>query len=827
MKIVLGWLEEFVGINQAVLTTERLAEVLTDLGLEVEHVYNPEVVFQRFVAGYVTSCEKHPSADSLHVCSVDVGEEMARTIVCGAPNVASGQYVVVALDGATIPNSNITIGKRKLRGIESNGMLCSAAELSIADDADGILVLEGSPTPGTPITTVLDMDVVFDIGVTPNRADCLSHRGVARDVQAYLEVHNIAPVTPRKAFIPASATPAASTTSTPHTLSVTVADPTLAPRYAVQKISNVRVTESPLWMQRRLRDVGLRPRNLVVDVTNYVNMEMGQPLHAFDAAKLQGNAIVVRQAGTTQPFVTLDGKMRELHPSMLMICDATKPIAIAGVMGGANSEIDESTSSIWIESALFDPRSIRQTAKTLGLSTDASYRFERGVDVGSVLSALARATQLITSLGGGIAEECIVEDRPIDTPQTIQLRFDTMRAVNGIDVSNATINTMLTAIGCTLNEVSDTGCVVTPPTWRADITAEIDLAEEVMRLYGVNNIPEVTTAPVQLQGTMLPTSVMVGGVRHGVSYRRELRTMLRSRGYANVVGLVLGSHATEQSLHLRNALGQEYSVLRSSLIPGLLQVAARNLNHGVTPIRLMEIGTAFLKSANSELGVRQSECLGLLLCGNTEEHWDTKQQSLDLYHLLGDIEALSNTQPVTRTPWEHHQRNADDSPSEHAAMRDLFGTNVAILSVGQQVIGVAGQVQAQVAQTYDVPTTTVVAQLSLSALLSTTTKNGVYRAVSPFPTIRRDVAFVVEEHVNTQQLISVVEETGGPSYLGASVFDVFRDEKQLGAGRKSVGIAMRFGAPDRTLVDTDVDTLVASIVTAASKKLGASVRGAV
>jgi phenylalanyl-tRNA synthetase beta chain len=826
MKISHGWLEDFVGLDPAAWTPERVAEVLTDLGLEVEHVHNPTTRLDRIVVGKVVTCEPHPKADKLSVCTVDAGEPDLRTIVCGAPNVAAGQTVIVALDGAVIPSAGFTIGKRMLRGVESNGMICSAAELELGEDSGGIVVLgnrkpetgnqkleTGNLEPGTPIAEALGLSVVYDIGITPNRADCLSHIGIARELRAYMHVHaENGERRTENGEQNAENGERRTENGTEAELIVRVEATSLAPIYAIQRITGVRVGPSPEWMQNRLREAGLRPRNVIVDVTNYVNMELGQPLHAFDTSKLREERIVVREAGAVQEFVTLDGKMRTLQPDMLMICDGVGPVAIAGVMGGGNSEIDDDTTDISLESAWFEPRSIRRTARLLGLSTDASYRFERGVDPGGVLTALNRATELIVELAGGspVAQEVVNNWQTSMAP--IRVRYERMRMINGIDVDDAMIRRMFEAIDCEIVKVDGDACEVIPPTWRVDLAAEIDFAEEVMRLHGVNNVPESLKALVHLSGALLPSEVRAAGGSAGLQHRHDLRTILRSRGYADVVTAVLGPVTSdEQPVTLKNALGVEYSVMRSSLLPGLLGTVAHNLNHGAPTIRLVEIGNVFVRDEGAELGVRQREQLALVMCGNEDEHWSSEGRLLDLYDLMADVEAVAGRRL-------DRKRVSQSSAS-------IWSVNAIDLYVGSVMVGTAGVLNADRCAVLGVERTVVAAELDLRLMESAGVQASRYVAVSPFPTVRRDVAFVVDEAVSADDLLNVVDRAAEPPYLGASIFDVFRDERQIGPGRKSVGIALRFGANDRTLVDADVERSVRAIVTAASQRLGATLRG--
>ena len=808
MKISRTWLEEFVPLDRATWPDERIATVLTDLGLEVEDVHNEASALHRIVVGKVVTREAHPKADKLSVCTVDVGEPELRTICCGAANVAAGQTVPVALDGAVVPNGGFTIGKRMLRGVESNGMICSQTELNLGSDGDGIWVLDVPAAPGTPLAEALGTtDTIFDVFNTPNRADCNSHIGVAREVAAFVTVHE-APVQVRTRATTAQVSVA------PSALIADV-DTNLAPRYALQRIDGVRIGPSPEWMQQRLRAMGLRPRNVVVDVTNYVNMELGQPLHAFDAQKLRGGRISVKTVADGQVFTTLDGKERAITDTMLMICDQVGPVAIAGVMGGQNSEIDHDTTSIVLEGAYFLPSSIRKTAKTLGLSTDASYRFERGVDIGNVLGALERATQLILDLAGGSAgavEEVYPQSQDPGAP--IRVRYHRICAINGIDVDPRTIRTMLAAIGCSVTEHDDESCLVVPPTWRVDINEEIDLAEEVMRLVGINNIPAAEWGRLNMTGATLPNAVQAAGGRAQLARRTTVRTQLAARSYADCITAVLqspemavwGLPAAAPPVRLRNALGLEFSAMRSSLVPGLLAAAGRNLRHGRSTLRLMEIGSVFAHDATHPEGVRQTERLALVVVGHEPQHWSSPARALDLYDILGDLQILGAVQ-------------VDDRVAPEA---QLWSDNRAALTMRGTTIGWVGQIDPALASMEDIAVPVYAAEIDLRTVPSAEPR---YTPVAPYPAIQRDVALVLEEATTAAEIVRSVRLSAGQLCTAVEVFDVYRNEQQLGVGKKSVAVALIFQSRERTLVDADVDASMQAVLAAVQAQLGASVRG--
>jgi phenylalanyl-tRNA synthetase beta chain len=546
-----------------------------------------------------------------------------------------------------------------------------------------------------------------------------------------------------------------------------------------------------------------------VDVTNYVMHECGQPLHAYDARTITDATFVVQtaqQAGVNQ-YSTLDGKLRQLEPSMLLICDAHGPVGIAGVMGGQHSEITDETTSVLLESAWFAPSSIRRTAKVLGLSTDASYRFERGVDIDGVEWALDRATQLILELSGGEALNRFDAYPAPLVPASFRVRFERIRAVVGIDVSDDYIVDVCSAVGCAVEDVGNGSCLVTAPSWRMDIAAEIDIAEEVMRLYGIDSVPSAERAYIAIGASALPVSLRSGGP-HGHAQRVRVRTMLTSRGYTDCVTNVLGSPEDQHGadgVTLTNALGREFSVMRTSLVPSLLRVASRNLRHGANGVRLMEIGSVFCRDANGEFGVRQQELLTLIVAGEQASHWSEKGRALDLYDLIADVMSLSGD--ITMRP------SSEEVP--------LFTVNTLICECAGRVIGHIGQVDPALASGFDLQAPVVAAVIDLRAIAQVARR---YVPVSAFPVVERDLALVVAEELMSGELTAAALRVGGPSIRTAEVFDVYRD-KHLGPTRKSLAMRMTFGAADRTLVDADVDAAIAAITAEVRARFGAVLRG--
>ncbi len=806
MKISQQWLRELVPYNTETLNPEKLSALLTSLGLEVESVEDRAAALRGFVVGRVLEKEKHPKADKLSVCTVDVGDGAPRTIVCGAPNVEAGQTVPVALVGAKVPAADFVIAERALRGIVSQGMICSKAELGLGDEADGIWVMDTAAKVGTPLAAALGLeDVVFDVAITPNRADCLSHIGIAREViaakvSAVTSLHD--PPVAADAFMnaPGLAVP------------VEIENAALCTHYIAQVVTGVTAKESPQWLKDRLTAVGLRPRNVIVDVTNFVNMELGQPLHAFDADKLRNGNIVVRTPRSTETqFTTLDGKQRALAPHMLMICDGQGPIAVAGVMGGENTEVDESTTSVVIESAFFNPQSVRRTAKVLGISSDASYRFERGVDPGGIRRAADRALYLLMELAGGKAGPRTEVGTPPDRREPIPFSGRRICSLLGVQLSDDQIVSMLESVGCVLATDAAVTLPYThaavPPSWRADISIEADLAEEVMRLYGIDNIPANGRAVLAMNADRLPDGLRAGG-KHGTKLRETIRTMLVARGYYDCVTHVLTKpdEPGVAGVRLKNALGVDFSAMRGSVIPSLLEVASRNLRYGQQTVRLMEIGSRFELDATAEFGIRQREGLTLVITGQTDPHWGDKPRSLDIYDLVGELHVLYPR-------LESIPLGTSDA---------MFTENRVELRIGGVVVGTAGEVRPEVTALYDIERPVAAAVINVRAV---PVQRRTYAKVGQYPAVRRDLALIVGDDVPAGRVIDVVR-TASPLILrDVGVFDVYRGEN-VGKGQKSIGIGMIFRSDERTLVDAEVDDAIAKIITATKDVLSASIRGA-
>lgn len=800
MKISHNWLKEFVDVESS---PQQLSDTLNMLGIEVESFVEYASIFNRFVIGKVLTREKHPKADKLSVCTVFDGSE-EHTIVCGAPNVEAGQTVVVALPGAIVPNGGFEIGKRVLRGVESNGMICSKAELNIEDDHSGIWVLPDDTPVGMPFADAMSMnDTVYEISITPNRADALSHCGIARVVAAFenksmkQQEHRL------------------QEGSQPLSVSVQIEDSEKCPRYAARVIRNVKVGQSPDWLRQRLEAVGLRPKNVVVDVTNYVLMEYGQPLHAFDYDTVKDQSIVVRRAKAGETYTTLDGKERTLDGDMLMICDTEKSLAIGGVMGGDNSSVRDSTTNILLESAYFQPSSIRKTGRSLAISSDASYRFERGVDVNNVIPALNRAAQLIAELAGGDIEQGIADVYPQPIPERVlNLRFDRARKIIGIEISNEEMTSLLQRLQFVVVSVTDSAIDVRVPSFRVDIHAEIDLIEEIAILYNYDNITVQNEATVSFGESRLPEKLSTQPLRNSI------RQYLSLNGFAEIVtqnqvdpasAALLGIEA----VHIANPLGEELSVMRSSLLPSMLRVLRHNERNGARMLALYEVGKTFRKAEQGSHsfieGISESEELCIALHGfASQQEWFGEERRYDFYDAKGVVEALMDFLGI-ELQW--------GSEVQHP----MFGSNALAIKAGNTAIGVVGNIQPAVLKHADIENTPYVISLDLSLLYSLARAAKQYKAVSLFPFIQRDLSFVTEKKTKADEILQVIRANAGIYFRDARIFDIF-EGKSVGENKKSISYAITFASDERTLTDSEADAAINTIIQAVQRSTGATLR---
>ena len=822
MKISYNWLGTYLDHG---LTPGQLAERLTMSGLEVEAVEPIGTALDGVVVGHVLAVEPHPDADRLSCCRVDVGEAEPLPIVCGAPNVAAGQKVPVARVNTTLmlpdrkdPRTRVpvTLKEARIRGAVSMGMICAEDELGLSDDHSGIMVLPPEAPVGQPLGDLLAaqgrmlQDTVLDVAITPNRPDAVCHLGVARDVAALTG----APLHPPGVDIPAAG-------STPH-LRVDVRAPEGCGRYVGLLVRGVTIRESPQWMKQRLEAIGLRPRNNVVDITNYVMYECGQPLHAFDYDQVAGQTIIVRFTETETPFTTLDGKVRTLPAGTLMIADGARDVAVAGVMGGENSEVTGGTTNVLIESAYFDPSTIRKTARALQLQTDASYRFERGVDPEGQAWAAARAAQLMVALAGGRIDPVMVDAHPRPVARrTVVLRPGRIPRILGVDVPRAEVVRLLTAIGFTVDDAGDVlRCMV--PSFRPDVTREIDLIEEVGRLHGFENIPVPTHS-------RLPNRTPRTTPAHTL-HRRTL-ALLSSLGYREIyTNSMLRQETAEQFnlpplqarppadtiVHTLNPISQEMATLRPSLLPGMLQVMRHNANHGQEVLRFLEFGHVFHRTEEAGTlipGYAEDASLLLAAAGPADAPaWDVQPRSLDFFDLKGVVEALLQACKVP-----------DVVLAPVAAPTPVTPYHLAVFT-GEQPLGIIARLSDDLAEAYDLKGPVFFAELNWARLSATAAPylNVTYSAVSRFPVVTRDLAVVIDRNQPVGPLLDTLHRVGGALLKQVQVFDLY-EGTSLPPGKKSVAFSLRFGS-DRTLKDAEVEKQMNRIMRRLQKEYDAELR---
>jgi len=817
MDISYNWLNEYVDHDW---TPDDLAERLTMAGLEVETVEPIGQSLDGVVVGEVKTVRAHPNADRLVLCDVDLGDGNLSQIACGAPNVAEGQKVPVATVGTTLslpdpdhPDERqaLTVEARELRGEASNGMICAEDELGLSDDHSGIMVLDDAAAVGTPFPDYLDAhglpstDAVLDIELTPNRPDAASHIGVARDVSA------LADSTLQR---PAVETPSEGG-EVADRITVNIEDEAGCPRYVALLVRDVDVTESPLWLRRRLTAIGLQPRNHVVDVTNFVLHECGQPLHAFDLDALADDTIVVRSTDEETTFTTLDDEERELPEDTLLICDAEKPVAVAGVMGGANSEVSTETTDVLIESAYFDPSTIRRTAKALDVQTDSSYRFERGVDRDGQVWAAARAAELIAELGNGTVVPGMVDEHPSPPDEeTVSLRPDRLTQVLGTEVSTDEVTRLLGAIGFKIEE-GEEALHCTVPTWRPDVSIEEDLIEEVARLHGYDQIPEPERVPVPSRTPHQPPEETL---------ERQARSLLKGLGYREIytnsmlrvdraerfnVPPAGGEHAPV--VETQNPISEEMAALRPRLLPGTLEVMQHNRNHGQEALRVFEFGRVFRRATESDDPIVPGYCehpaLLIALSGpHAPTGWDTDPRDADLFDLKGTVETLLEDLRVpdlALTP-------RDDDPAANGTA-PVTQHHIDVTTDGTP-LGTVARVRDDVAADFDLDTPVFVAEFNWAALTDAAKAEQYrdYEPVSRFPVVDRDLAVLVHTDQPVGPLQDTIRDTGAPLLRRVDVFDVYEGEG-IEEDAKSVALTLRFGA-DRTLTDEEVDAQIDTIV---------------
>ena len=803
MLVSLRWLRDYVDVD---LTPAELADRLTMAGLEVDAVRDTAPDFTRVVVSKILSVKPHPNAEKLSLCEVATGAE-TLPIVCGAANIHAGDVVPLAMVGATIPGG-YTIKSSIIRGERSEGMLCSEEELGIGPDNTGIMILPDGLQPGQDLADALDLrDTVLDIGVTPNRSDCLSIIGVAREVAA---------VTSRKLRRP-EITFTENDEDIHGITSVRILDPDACPRYTARVIRNVAIRPSPAWMRRRLESVGLRVINNVVDVTNFVMMEYGQPLHAFDFRFLEEGRIVVRKSREGESFVSLDEKERILRAETLMICDGVKPVAIAGIMGGLNSEVKEDTSTVLLESAYFDPASIRRSSRWLGMSTDAAFRFERGIDPEGVVRALNRAAQLIAEISGGtICSGCIDQyPRKISAAENIPLRFRRVNAILGTKITAARMIRILEGLEMKVTREDRQRCRVTPPTFRVDISREIDLIEEIARLYGYDQVPETLPAASHLTLEKDRKKVLEERIRrlmNGCGYSEAITYSFITPAAPDQLTLDAGD-PRRNLVRIRNPLTEEQSVMRTTLVYSLLETMRKNAHAGSFDLKIFETGRIFLAGKPGGLPVEINRVGGLLTGARYDDGWHFKEVNADFYDIKGCVEGLLDDLKVERVGFRADLREPFLHPGRCCG-----------ITAGEAVIGFLGEVHPDVLARMDLKNRAMVFEIDLDRLGRFFSDELSCRDVSKFPSSSRDVAFLVSRERQAEEMIRFALDIHEELLEKVRIFDVY-EGKGIPEGMKSLGLRFSYRAADRTLTDSEVSQVHGGIVRRMIERSGARIRG--
>lgn len=808
MKISYNWIKQFLSIDWP---AEKTSEVLTDLGLEVEGLESFTSIpggLKGIVVGEVLSCKPHPNADRLKLTEVSIGQDNPIQIVCGAPNVAAGQKVAVATIGSkliTAEGEEWEIKKGKLRGEDSHGMICSEVELHLGTDDSGILVLPEDTEVGVALRTIYEVeeDQVFEIGLTPNRADAMSHLGVARDLNVGLQ---------QKEISLKVNTPSISSFRIDHRtrkIAVKVEDVEKAPRYAGLTISGVKVGESPTWLQNRLKAIGLSPINNVVDITNYVLHELGQPLHAFDASKIEGNEIIVKTLEKGTKFTTLDGVERTLNGEELMVCDAEKPMAIAGVFGGEESGVTKYTSNIFLESAYFDPISIRKASKYHGLNTDASFRFERGVDPNITEYALMRAAILIKEIAGGEVSSDVIDLYPkkINDHQVF-IHYKNIKRIVGEEIPEETIKGILSGLEIKINNATEAGLGVTIPAYRNDVVREIDVVEEILRVYGYNKIqiPEkmktsilhaVESSDYQLENAVADHLVSLG-------FTEMLANSLTSPEYAEM----LPDLDAKQHVELLNPLSKELSVLRQTMLFGGLETLAYNANRRMQNLKLFEFGKTYHKYPKQHI---EKKCLSLLISGNkSTPNWRTPKEPTDFFYMKGIVYSLLEKMGITETV-------------EKEVENGIFSEGLQ-LSKNKQTIVEFGLVQKKISKAFEIEKPVYFANFHWEELFEVIKdKSFKLKPIPKYPKVKRDLALLLNESVRFADLQKAAKKVDSKLLQEVSLFDVYTGDS-LPKGKKSYALSFTLLDTNKTLTDKQIDKLMKKLQQTFEKEFDASLR---
>ncbi|WP_462249432.1 phenylalanine--tRNA ligase subunit beta [Ferruginibacter sp.] len=807
MTISYNWLSEYLPEK---IDAEKLSKILTAIGLEVESMEPYEEVkggLKGLVIGEVITCEKHPDADKLSLTTVNIGTPDPLQIVCGAPNVAVGQKVVVATIGSTIYPSTgepLTMKKAKIRGAESHGMICAEDEIGLGQSHAGIMVLPADAKVGTPAAEYFNTynDIIFEIGLTPNRMDAMSHLGVAKDVCAYLSHHHKKDTHVKSPF---------KNNFKAHNQSlkidVVIENAIACQRYSGVSIAGVTIAESPKWLQQKLKSIGLRPINNIVDITNFILHETGQPLHAFDANQITGNKVIVKNVPELTPFITLDEKERKLAAEDLMICNATAPMCIGGVFGGLHSGVIASTKNIFLESAWFNPVTIRKTSLRHGLRTDAAARFEKGVDISNTVNVLKRAAIMIKEIAGGEIASDVIDVYPDPKQKTeVGLKYHYLKKLSGKNYHGDTIKNILTSLGFEMIKEGMDELFVKVPFSKPDITIAADLVEEIMRIDGLDNVE------IQQMITIAPS---VETLAHETIYQEKVATYLVGLGFNEIFtnSITNSAYFTEQILQgtvkMINNLSEELNVMRPSMLETGLETITHNLNRKNSNLRFFEFGKTY--STESIGSYAEKNHLSLFVTGaKAETAWNNKTQKTDFYLIKGVIEKIAVLIGVSINQFlieENEKLN-----------------NAVTVKIKNEPAAVMGEVNKKTADKFDCKQPVFYADIDWDTLMRLNKKNTIsFKEISKFPAVHRDLAIVVDKSILYQQIEKTTFATKVNKLKNVSLFDVFESEK-LGANKKSMAVSFTFLDEEKTMTDAEIDAMMNKIIGAYEKELNAEIR---
>ena len=798
MKISYNWLKQFIDTTK---TPQELSTILTDIGLEVESLEKVQTIpggLEGLVIGYVKECTQHPNADRLRITKVDIGGAEELQVVCGAPNVAAGQKVVVATVGTTVyplSGESFKINKSKIRGEVSEGMICAEDEIGLGKSHEGILVLQPDAAVGTPAKDYFNIkdDYLFEIGLTPNRADAASHLGVARDLAAYLRIPVVMPDVSAFAI-----------SNHNLTIPVVVENEQACPRYSAVTISGVTVKESPDWLKEKLNIIGIRPINNIVDVTNYVLHELGQPLHAFDADAINGHKVVVKNCADGTPFITLDGVERKLSSSDLMICDAEKPMCIAGVFGGIGSGINDNTKNVFLESAWFNAVSVRKTSKRHGLKTDASFRFERGTDPDITITALKRAALLIREVAGGEISSEISDFYPQKAePFNVTVTYANINRLIGKEIPHNEVRDILTALHIKIADETAEGLQLKVPPYKVDVTREVDIIEEILRIYGYNNIEISQQIKASLIPSAKPDKELV---------QNKIADILTANGFYELLTNSLTRSAyykgASDTVQLLNPLSSDLDTMRQTLLYSGLEVIAYNQNRKSSDLKLYEFGKTYRKTDD---WFAETNRLGIWLSGNAHtERWNVKGKPVDFYHLKAVADEVINRLNIT------------GYAVEETGSPDLqYGLTY---RKGEKILADLGSVNKQLLKTFDISQDVFYASFDWDLVLKLIRKNKTTFAEIPkYPSVRRDLSMLIHKDVRFNQLRLIAQRTERHLLKSVDVFDVYEGDK-LPEGKKSYALSFILQDEEKTLTDKQIDAIMQKLILNLEKEAGVEIR---